>query len=167
MIGGAGGSAGSAAWQRGHSAAADLLLQDSLQRQAARLLDDRRRPALQAAPLPEHHAARRSSWPSSTRRSIPGLLIAAQAAGVDLSSVLSEHRRPAAQLPLYRRSTRMALDFVNAVRAYGAVAAGRPGEERRRRTALLQQTYAAAASDRRQPDLRLAGAAGAKQHRRI
>ena len=49
----------------------------------------------------------------------PGLLIAAQAAGVDLSSVLSD---VAAPLPNYRFTSLypQALDFVNAVRAYGA-----------------------------------------------
>jgi fibronectin type 3 domain-containing protein len=48
----------------------------------------------------------------------PGLLIAAQAAGVDLSSVLSD---TAAALPNYRFTALypQALDFVNAVRAYG------------------------------------------------
>ncbi|MGH7734118.1 MAG: hypothetical protein ACREOE_10575, partial [Gemmatimonadales bacterium] len=49
----------------------------------------------------------------------PGLLIAAQAAGVDLSSVLSDM---AVALPNYRFTALypQALDFVNAVRAYGA-----------------------------------------------
>jgi fibronectin type 3 domain-containing protein len=49
----------------------------------------------------------------------PGLLIAAQAAGVDLSSVLSD---TAAALPNYRFTALypQALDFVNAVRAYGS-----------------------------------------------
>jgi hypothetical protein len=49
----------------------------------------------------------------------PGLLIAAQAAGVDLSSVLSD---TAVALPNYRFTALypQALDFVNAVRAYGA-----------------------------------------------
>lgn len=49
----------------------------------------------------------------------PGLLIAAQAAGVDLSSVLSDIAAP---LPNYRFTSLypQALDFVNAVRAYGA-----------------------------------------------
>lgn len=49
----------------------------------------------------------------------PGLLIAAQAAGVDLSSVLSNL---GASLPSYRFTALypQALDFVNAVRAYGA-----------------------------------------------
>ena len=49
----------------------------------------------------------------------PGLLIAAQAAGVDLSSVLSNVFAP---LPAYRFTSLypVALDFVNAVRAYGA-----------------------------------------------
>jgi Tc toxin complex TcA C-terminal TcB-binding domain/Neuraminidase-like domain/Salmonella virulence plasmid 28.1kDa A protein len=49
----------------------------------------------------------------------PGLLIAAQAAGVDLSSVLSDL---GASLPNYRFTALypQALDFVNAVRAYGA-----------------------------------------------
>ena len=50
----------------------------------------------------------------------PGLLIAAQAAGVDLSSVLSNIFAP---LPNYRFTSLypVALDFVNAVRAYGAL----------------------------------------------
>ena len=49
----------------------------------------------------------------------PGLLIKAQAAGVDLSSVLSDILAP---LPNYRFAVLyvQALDFVNAVRAYGA-----------------------------------------------
>ena len=49
----------------------------------------------------------------------PGLLIAAQAAGVDLSSVLSDL---GASLPNYRFTALypQALDFVNAVRAYGS-----------------------------------------------
>ena len=49
----------------------------------------------------------------------PGLLIAAQAAGVDLSSVLANLNAP---LPNYRFTALypQALDFVNAVRAYGA-----------------------------------------------
>jgi hypothetical protein len=49
----------------------------------------------------------------------PGLLAAAQAAGVDLSSVLSN---AGASLPNYRFTFlySQALDFVNAVRAYGA-----------------------------------------------
>jgi len=50
----------------------------------------------------------------------PGLLIAAQAAGVDLSSVLFNIFSP---LPNYRFTALypVALDFVNAVRAYGAL----------------------------------------------
>ena len=49
----------------------------------------------------------------------PGLLIAAKAGGVDLSSVLSSIFAP---LPSYRYTSLypVALDFVNAVRAYGA-----------------------------------------------
>jgi Neuraminidase-like domain len=49
----------------------------------------------------------------------PGLLISAQAAGVDLSSVLSD---VAAPLPNYRFTALypQAMDFVNAVRAYGS-----------------------------------------------
>jgi hypothetical protein len=49
----------------------------------------------------------------------PGLLVAAQAAGLDVSSVLSEIT---AALPNYRFTSLypQALDFVNAVRAYGA-----------------------------------------------
>lgn len=69
----------------------------------------------------------------------PGLLIAAQAAGVDLSSVLSDL---AASLPNYRFTALypQALDFVNAVRAYGfslqaALEKGDAGA-----LALLQQT---------------------------
>lgn len=50
----------------------------------------------------------------------PGLLVAARAAGVDLSSVLSGMFVP---LPNYRFTSLypVALDFVNAVRAYGAL----------------------------------------------
>ena len=69
----------------------------------------------------------------------PGLLIAAQAAGVDLSSVLSNL---GASLPNYRFTALypQALDFVNAVRAYGtslqaALEKGDAGA-----FALLQQT---------------------------
>jgi hypothetical protein len=49
----------------------------------------------------------------------PGLLIAAQSAGVDLSSVLSDMSAP---LPNYRFTALypQAMDFVNALRAYGA-----------------------------------------------
>ena len=68
----------------------------------------------------------------------PGLLIAAQAAGVDLSSVLSD-LGAAAQLPLH-----LALPAGARLRQCRArlrsLAAGRAREERRRRAALLQQT---------------------------
>jgi hypothetical protein len=57
----------------------------------------------------------------------PGLLITAQAAGVDLSSVLSDLAAP---LPNYRFTSLypQALDFVNAVRAYGASSASTTAE---------------------------------------
>ena len=69
----------------------------------------------------------------------PGLLIAAQAAGVDLSSVLS----PAATtLPNYRFTSiyPQALDFVNAVRAYGASLQAALEKSDAGALALLQQT---------------------------
>ena len=49
---------------------ADLLFQDPAERQAARLLDDGRRPSVQAPPLPEHRRGHALSWRCSTRRSI-------------------------------------------------------------------------------------------------
>ena len=93
----------------------------------------------------------------------PGLLIAAQAAGVDLSSVLSD---VAAALPNYRFTSLypQALDFVNAVRAYGASLQAALEKSDAGALALLQQTHPAAASQRRQRHSGLAGPAGAEQH---
>ena len=69
----------------------------------------------------------------------PGLLIAAQAAGVDLSSVLSP---VAATLPNYRFTSLypQALNFVNAVRAYGASLQAALEKSDAGALALLQQT---------------------------
>ena len=69
----------------------------------------------------------------------PGLLIAAQAAGVDLSSVLSDL---AAALPNYRFTSLypQALDFVNAVRAYGASLQAALEKSDAGALTLLQQT---------------------------
>jgi len=69
----------------------------------------------------------------------PGLLIAAQAAGVDLSSVLSNL---GASLPNYRFTTLYpyALDFVNAVRAYAASFQAALEKTDAGALALLQQT---------------------------
>jgi hypothetical protein len=69
----------------------------------------------------------------------PGLLIQAQAAGVDLSSVLSDM---AAALPNYRFTSLypQALDFVNAVRAYGASMQAALEKSDAGALALLQQT---------------------------
>ena len=69
----------------------------------------------------------------------PGLLIAAQAAGVDLSSVLSNL---GASLPNYRFTALypQALDFVNAVRAYGASLQAALEKTDAGALALLQQT---------------------------
>jgi hypothetical protein len=69
----------------------------------------------------------------------PGLLIQAQAAGVDLSSVLSDL---AAALPNYRFTSLypQALDFVNAVRAYGASLQAALEKSDAGALALLQQT---------------------------
>jgi hypothetical protein len=69
----------------------------------------------------------------------PGLLIAAQAAGVDLSSVLSDLAAP---LPNYRFTALypQALDFVNAVRAYGASLQAALEKGDAGALALLQQT---------------------------
>ncbi len=69
----------------------------------------------------------------------PGLLIAAQAAGVDLSSVLSDL---GASLPNYRFTSLypQALDFVNAVRAYGASFQAALEKTDAGALALLQQT---------------------------
>jgi len=69
----------------------------------------------------------------------PGLLIAAQAAGVDLSSVLSDISAP---LPNYRFTALypQALDFVNAVRAYGASLQAALEKNDAGALALLQQT---------------------------
>lgn len=69
----------------------------------------------------------------------PGLLIAAQAAGVDLSSVLSDL---GASLPNYRYAALypQALDFVNAVRAYGTSLQAALEKNDAGALALLQQT---------------------------
>jgi len=69
----------------------------------------------------------------------PGLLIAAQAAGVDLSSVLTALN---AQLPNYRFTALypQALDFVNAVRAYGSSLQAALEKIDAGSLALLQQT---------------------------
>ena len=69
----------------------------------------------------------------------PGLLIAAQAAGVDLSSVLSDI---AVALPNYRFTSLypQALDFVNAVRAYGSSLQAALEKSDSGALALLQQT---------------------------
>jgi hypothetical protein len=69
----------------------------------------------------------------------PGLLIAAQAAGVDLSSVLSDLAAP---LPNYRFTSLypQALDFVNAVRAYGSSLQAALEKIDGGALALLQQT---------------------------
>ena len=69
----------------------------------------------------------------------PGLLIAAQAAGVDLWSVLSDLGAP---LPNYRFTSLypQALDFVNAVRAYGASLQAALEKTDAGALALLQQT---------------------------
>ena len=69
----------------------------------------------------------------------PGLLIAARAAGVDLSSVLSNL---AASLPNYRFASLypQALDFVNAVRAYGVSLQAALEKTDAGALALLQQT---------------------------
>jgi hypothetical protein len=69
----------------------------------------------------------------------PGLLIAAQAAGVDLSSVLADL---GASLPNYRFTALypQALDFVNAVRAYGASLQAALEKTDAGALSLLQQT---------------------------
>jgi hypothetical protein len=69
----------------------------------------------------------------------PGLLIAAQSAGVDLSSVLSDMSAP---LPNYRFTALypQAVDFVNAVRAYGAALQAALEKSDAGALALLQQT---------------------------
>jgi hypothetical protein len=69
----------------------------------------------------------------------PGLLIAAQAAGVDLSSVLSDL---GASLPNYRFTALypQALDFVNAVRAYGSSLQAALEKSDAGALALMQQT---------------------------
>jgi Tc toxin complex TcA C-terminal TcB-binding domain/Neuraminidase-like domain/Salmonella virulence plasmid 28.1kDa A protein len=71
----------------------------------------------------------------------PGLLIAARAAGVDLSSVLSNI---GASLPNYRFTALypFALDFVNAVRAYGSSLQAALEKVDAGTLALLQQTTA-------------------------
>ena len=114
--------------------------------------------------------ARPSPAPRSSSRLFdapidPGLLIAAQAAGVDLSSVLSSIFVP---LPNYRFTTLypVALDFVNAVRSYGSALQSALEKSDSAALTMLQQTTPAAAPRRRQPDIRLAGPAGAEQYRR-
>jgi len=69
----------------------------------------------------------------------PGLLIAAQAAGVDLSSVLSSSFAP---LSSYRFTAlySVASDFVNAVRAYGGALQGALEKSDGGALTLLQQT---------------------------
>ena len=69
----------------------------------------------------------------------PGLLIAAQAAGVDLSSVLSSIFVP---LPNYRFTAlySVALDFVNAVRSYGSALQSALEKSDSAALSLLQQT---------------------------
>ena len=69
----------------------------------------------------------------------PGLLIQAQAAGVDLSSVLSSVLAP---LPSYRFTSLypVAMDFVNAVRAYGAELQAALEKGDAGALALMQQT---------------------------
>ncbi len=69
----------------------------------------------------------------------PGLLIAAQSAGVDLSSVLTDL---GASLPNYRFTALypQALDFVNAVRAYGASLQAALEKTDAGALSLLQQT---------------------------
>ena len=69
----------------------------------------------------------------------PGLLIAARAAGIDLSSVLSGIFVP---LPSYRFTSLypVALDFVNAVRAYGSALLAALEKSDAAALALLQQT---------------------------
>jgi hypothetical protein len=69
----------------------------------------------------------------------PGLLIAARAAGVDLSSVLTALNAP---LPNYRFTSLypQALDFVNAVRAYGTSLQAALEKVDAGALALLQQT---------------------------
>jgi hypothetical protein len=69
----------------------------------------------------------------------PGLLIAAQAAGVDLSSVLTDL---GVALPNYRFTVlyAQALDFVNAVRAYGSALQAALEKTDAGALAILQQT---------------------------
>ena len=69
----------------------------------------------------------------------PGLLIKAQAAGIDLGSVLQDLSAP---LPNYRYTAlyTQALDFVNAVRAYGTSLLGAIEKSDSAALATLQQT---------------------------
>jgi hypothetical protein len=71
----------------------------------------------------------------------PGLLIKAQAAGVDIGSVLSDVTAP---LPNYRFTALypQALDFVNAVRAYGTSLLGAIEKSDSAALSILQQTTA-------------------------
>ena len=95
----------------------------------------------------------------------PGLLIAAQAAGVDLSSVLLRHQRGAAQLPLHRP-----LPAGARLRQRGTclrrLPAGSAREERRGRAVPAAANLQQQLLHRRQPGPRLAGAAGPEQPRR-
>jgi len=69
----------------------------------------------------------------------PGLLIKARAAGVDIGSVLNDLTAP---LPNYRFTALypQALDFVNAVRAYGALLLSATEKSDAAALAMLQQT---------------------------
>ncbi len=69
----------------------------------------------------------------------PGLLVAAQAAGVDLSSVLAD---VSAALPSYRFTSlyTTATDFLNAVRAYGSSLQAALEKQDSQALTLLQQT---------------------------
>ena len=89
------------------------------QRQSARVLDARRRPALQAPALPGHRRSGAEDSRSGIRRSIRRLLVRAAAAGVDLASVLADIN---AALPNYRFSVMLpkAVELCNEVRSFGA-----------------------------------------------
>ena len=95
----------------------------------------------------------------------PGLLIKAQAAGVDIGSVLSELAAP---LPSYRFTALypQALDFVNAVRAYGALFLAALEKSDAAQLAMLTANNQLQLLQRRRPDLRVADRAGAERHRR-
>ena len=109
--------------RRRHAAAADLLFQDSAERQAARLLEDGRRPPVQAAPLPEHQGRHSPAGPVRRARSTRACSSGAGGGrGPRQRPQRSCRRRcpTTASRALYTQ----ALDFVNAVRAYGAAAPG-------------------------------------------